>query len=101
MRFHASDMIMNIHSDASYHSKKEREVTLADFFFMGWMPKDKKSIKLNGTFHTNSGIMRFIIASAAEAELGALFHNCQTGKVFLTNISQPWPPTTKNSCTLR
>ena len=32
--------------------------------------------------------MRFVVASAAEAELGALFHNCQTGMIF-----QPQPQT--------
>ncbi len=39
-------------------------------------------IKLNGAFHTNSSIMQFVVASAAEEELGALFHNCQTGMIF-------------------
>jgi hypothetical protein len=54
---------------------------------MGWMPKDNKPIKLNGVFHTNSAIMRFVVASAAEAELGALFHNCQTGIFFLQTLN--------------
>jgi hypothetical protein len=51
-------------------------------FFMGWMPKDNERIQLNGAFHMNSTIMRFAVASAAEAELGALFYNCQTEIIF-------------------
>jgi hypothetical protein len=49
---------------------------------MGWIPTEGKPIKLNGAFHINSSILQFIVASAAEAELGALFHNCQTGIIF-------------------
>jgi hypothetical protein len=49
---------------------------------MGWMPKDNKPIKSNGAFHKNSTIVRFVVASAAKAKLGALFHNCQTGIFF-------------------
>ncbi len=82
VRFHASDMIMNILFDASYLSKKGVRSQACGHFFMGWMPKDGESIKLNGSFHSNSSIMRFVVASAAEAELGALFHNCQAGMIF-------------------
>jgi hypothetical protein len=49
---------------------------------MGWMPKNGEPIKLNGAFYTSSSIMRFVVASAAEAELGSLFHNCQTNMIF-------------------
>ncbi len=38
--------------------------------------------KLNGTFHTLCAILRFVVASAAEAILGALFLNCQEGMIF-------------------
>jgi hypothetical protein len=43
---------------------------------MGWMPQDGKPIRLNGAFHVSTTILRFVVASAAEAELGALYHNC-------------------------
>jgi hypothetical protein len=38
---------------------------------MGWMLKNNELIKLNGAFHTNTTIMRFVVASTAEAKLGA------------------------------
>jgi len=40
--------------------------------------------------------MRFVVASAAEAELGALFRNCQDGIIFrltLSNLGHPQPKT--------
>jgi hypothetical protein len=82
VRFHASDMILNIHSDASYLSEANARSRACGHFFMGWMPKNGKSICINGAFHVSTTILRFVVASAAEAELGALYHNCQTGIIF-------------------
>jgi hypothetical protein len=39
-------------------------------------------------------ILHFVVASAAKAELGTLYHNCQTGIIFqltLTETSHPQP----------
>jgi hypothetical protein len=82
VRFHASDMILNIHSDASYLLEANARSRACGHFFMGWMPKDGESIRINGAFHVSTTILRFVVASAAEAELGALYHNCQTGIIF-------------------
>ena len=87
---------MNIHFGALYLSKSKAQSRGCRNFFMGWMPKDGKPIGLNGGFYTNTTIMRFVVASAAEAELGALFYNCQTGMIFgqtLANIGHPQPKT--------
>jgi hypothetical protein len=75
-------MVMNIHSDASYLSKPGAHSWACGHFFMGWMPRNGDTIKLNRAFHTSLTIMRFVIASAAEVELGVLFHNCQTAMIF-------------------
>ncbi len=82
VRFRASDMVMNIHSDASYLSGINSCSRSCRHFFMGWMPKIDGPIRLNGAFYVNTTILRFVMASAAEAELGALFHNCQDGIIF-------------------
>jgi hypothetical protein len=82
VRFHVSNMVMNIHSDASYLSESGARSRECGHFFMGWMPKNGEPIQMNGAFYTSSVIMRFVVASAAEAELGALFHNFQTGMIF-------------------
>jgi hypothetical protein len=82
VRYHALDMIMNIHSDASYFSKTKARSRACGHFFMGWMPKNGEPIKLNGALYVNTTILKFVVASAAEAEVGALFHNCQDGIIF-------------------
>jgi hypothetical protein len=45
---------------------------------MGWMPEDDEPIMLNGPLYMSANIMRFVVALAAEAELGStLYHDCQ------------------------
>ncbi len=82
VHFHASDMVMNIHSDASYLSETKARSRACGHFFMGWMPKNREPFQLNGAFYVNMTILRFVVASTAEAKLGALFHNCQDGIIF-------------------
>jgi len=94
VRFRASDMVMNIHSDASYLSEPKARSRACGRFFMGTLPKDGEPIKLNGAFHTLCSILRFVVASAAEAELGAHFLNCQEGMIFkatLEDLGHPQP----------
>jgi hypothetical protein len=93
VRFYASEMIMNIHSDASYLSETKSCSRTCGHFFMGWLPQDDAPIRINGAFHVSTNIIRFVVASAAEAELGALFHNCQTGIIFrkIEDMGHPQP----------
>jgi hypothetical protein len=96
VRFYASDMIMNINLDASYLSETGACSRACGHFFMGWMPKHGEPIKINGAFYVNATIMKFMVASTAEAELGALFHNCQDGIIFrktLVDMGHPQPKT--------
>ena len=44
IRFKASDMIMNVHSDASYLSESDAHSPACGHFFMGWSPKDSDPI---------------------------------------------------------
>jgi hypothetical protein len=82
IQFRASDMVLNIHSDASYLTERNGRSRACRQFFMGSLPEDRKPIKLNGAFHTLCSILRFVVASAAEAELQMLFRNCQEGMIF-------------------
>ncbi len=52
------------------------------------MLKNKEPICLNGAFHVILTIMRFVVASAAEAKLSALYHNCQTGMIFRLTLKE-------------
>ena len=68
VRYYAFDMILNIHSDASYLSKPQARSRIAREFFMGSVPVNGKPVKLNGAGFIMCGILRFVVASAAEAE---------------------------------
>jgi hypothetical protein len=94
--FHASDMIMNIHSNASYLSKADAHSQACGHFFMGWSPQNGNPIQLNGAFFTLGAILRFVDASAVEAELGTLFLNCKESMIFhltLKELGHPQPKT--------
>jgi hypothetical protein len=82
VRFHASDMIMNIHSDAFYLSETKARSRACGHFFMGRLPKAGNPIKLNGSFHVSTTILPFVVVSAPKADLGRLYPNCQMGIVF-------------------
>lgn len=73
-------MHLNIHSNASYLTEPKACSCLGEFYFLGSKPIEGKPIQLNGAIHVNASVCKFVIASAAEAELGALFYNCQDGK---------------------
>jgi hypothetical protein len=89
-------MILNIHSDASYLSEPKARSRLGGTFFMGSAPKDGTPIQLNGPILALANICKFVVASAAEAELGALFYNCQDGTILrltLEELGHPQPAT--------
>jgi hypothetical protein len=88
MKFKSSDMIMNIHSDASYLSEANARSRVCGHFFMEWDTKDGNPIKLNGAFFTLCTILRFVVTSAAEAELGALFLNCKEGVILRMTLEE-------------
>ena len=54
IQFHKSDMIMNIHLDASYLLEPNAQSRTCGYFFMGSMPRKGQPINLNGAFHVNT-----------------------------------------------
>jgi hypothetical protein len=95
IHFRASNMIMNGHSNASYLSGANARSRACGHFFMGWTTKDGDPIKLNGAFFTLCTILRFVVASAAKAELGALFLNCKEGMIFRMTLEESGHPQPK------
>ena len=96
VRFRASNMVLNIHSDASYLNAPNARSRIGGHFFLGWLPQDNYPIRLNGAIHVISTILKFVAASAAEAELGALFVNAKEGRIIrliLHELGHPQPPT--------
>jgi hypothetical protein len=94
IRYHASDMILHIHSDASYLSVLNTRSRLRGLFFLG--NKSPEQDTLNGYILNVASIIKNVVASAAESEVGACFHNAQSGaplRVTLTELGHTQPPT--------
>ena len=82
IRFHASDMCLAIDSDASYLSESKARSREAGYFRLTDHPdkvKDGEMPTHNGPILIVSGIMKNVMASAAEAETGASFTYDQEG----------------------
>jgi hypothetical protein len=75
IRYRASDMSLNIHSDASYLSAPKAQSHAGGYFFLGSIPQDAELIFINGAIHITCTILKLVAALATEAELGALFLN--------------------------
>ena len=76
IRYTASDMVLHIHSDASYLSEPRARRRTGGHYFLGDilpdMPKPPTTrTRLNGPIHSMSRIMSNVMGSAAEAEIGA------------------------------
>ena len=96
IRYHASNIILNVHSNASFHSASRARSRAGGYYFLGDIPQDDKPIKLNGAIYVLCTILKLVAASAAEAELGALFLNAQEAKIMrltLKELGHSQPPT--------
>jgi hypothetical protein len=84
IRYHASNMILHIHSDASYLSVSNARRRLGG------------QETINGSILNVASVIKKVVASAAESEVGACFHNAHSGaplKVTLTELGHTQPPT--------
>jgi hypothetical protein len=86
IRYHASDMILNIHSDASYLSVSKARSRLGSLFFLG--NKYPKQETLNRSILNVAAVIKNVVASAAESKVGAGFHNAQSGAPLRVTLSE-------------
>ena len=104
IRYHASQMILWIESDASYLTAPKARSRAAGYFYLSDKPTNPDEPPgpndppptPNGAVHVLCQIMREVMSSAAEAELGALFHNAKEGcslRIALEEMGHPQPPT--------
>jgi hypothetical protein len=94
IRYHASDMILHIHSDASYLSVSNARSRLGGLSFLG--NKSPEQETLNRSILNVAAVVKNVVACAAESEVGACFHNAQSGaplRVTLTDLGHTQPPT--------
>jgi hypothetical protein len=69
IRYHTSDMILHIHSDASYLSVSNAQSRLGGLFFLG--NKSPEQDTLNGSILNVAAVIKNVAASASESEVGA------------------------------
>jgi hypothetical protein len=102
IRYHASDMILHIHSDTSYLSENEAKSRAGGFFYMGSNTKTDKKLT-NGAILIISKVLKNEMSSAAETEIGAVFINAKEGAVLRTTLEElgqpqlPMPMETDNT----
>jgi hypothetical protein len=91
---HASDMILHIQSDASYLSVSNARSRLGGLFFCGNKPPLEDT--LNGSILNVASVIKNVVSSAAESEVGSCFQNAQSGaplRVTLAELGHIQPTT--------
>eukprot|EP00804_Cyclotella_cryptica_P029413 CCRYP_013352-RA/>CCRYP_013352-RA protein AED:0.16 eAED:0.24 QI:0/0/0/1/0.2/0.16/6/0/1158 len=91
--YRASNMILAVHSDASYLSETKACSRAGGHFFLS---EDDPSPRNNGAILTLAQIIKPVMSSAAEAELGALYINARETipqRHLLNELGHPQPPT--------
>eukprot|EP00957_Ditylum_brightwellii_P206998 15350999-Ditylum_brightwellii.AAC.2 len=100
IQYFASDMILNIHTDASYFSEPNAHSKAGGHYFLGSVPQQGQPILLNGAVHTLRQVIKHITASTAEAEVAGMFMIAQQGLSMhraLMEMGHPQPPTPMHS----
>jgi hypothetical protein len=96
-------MQLAIESDASYLSISKARSQAAGFFNLTSNQGLSNSSPYNGPIHVYCCVMKEVLSSAAEAELGVLFHNSKEAcplQIALTEMGHPQnatPLSTDNS----
>jgi hypothetical protein len=95
IRYHASDMILSVCSDAAYLVLPNARSRAAGLFFLSdrhSTTSNPPSPKLNGPIHVLCKTLRTVAASASEAETGALFLNAQEAVPMITALQEMGHP---------
>jgi hypothetical protein len=99
IRYHASDMVLAICSDAAYLVLPNARSRAAGHFFLTTLASatsSPPSPTSNGAVHILCKTLRTVAASASEAEIGALFLNAQDAipiRTALLEMGHPQPDT--------
>ena len=91
--YHASDMVLAGHSDASYLSKTKSRIRACGHFFMS---NNTYFLLSNVAVLTVAKIIKAVVSSASEAELGALSINCKEAiptRQAMEEMGHKQPPT--------
>ena len=93
LTFSASNMVLNVHSDASYLTEPKARSRAGGHFFLSDNSEDPRD---NGAVLNTAQIIKNVMSSAAEAEIGALFINSRQAipaRVAVEELGHTQPPT--------
>ncbi len=101
LTYQASDMVLIVHSDASYLSEPKAQSRAGGHFFMS---SDVANPHKNGAVLNIAQLIKAVMSSAAETKLGALFINAREAvpmRQLLTEMghAQPSTPNQTNNST--
>ena len=81
LTFWPSDLVLFVHSDASYASETNSRSRAGGFFYLGWRHISGNN-QINGGLGSLSKIMPNVLSSAAESEYASLFMNARRACIF-------------------
>ena len=93
LTYRASDMVLAIHSDASYLNERHSRSRVGGHHFLS---SNAEIPPNNGAVLNISQIIKALMASAAESEMGGLFINAKHAvpqRTLLIEMGHPQPPT--------
>jgi hypothetical protein len=94
LTYKASNMVLAIHSNESYLSKPKARSRAGGHMFMA----GRNDIPTNnGAVLNILHIIRAVMSSTAEAELGALFFNVKNRPLHAPHAQRTWPPPATNT----
>ena len=92
IQYKPSEMILCLHSDASYLTEPKARSRTGGHFYMG----NTTDNKLNGPILNPTGVIKVVTSSAAEAEIAGVFTNMKEAVALrntLEEMGHPQPPT--------
>ena len=93
-------MVLRVDSDASYLSEPNAKSRVGGYFYLDGEEDPPPDKRPNGAVHVECAILKNIMSSAAESEIGGLFVNGQTAcpiRVTLEEMKHPQPVTPLNT----
>jgi hypothetical protein len=78
LKYRASDMILKIHSDASYNAEPKGRSRGGGHYYLGDKPSATPE-QPQGPLLNRSNVIKNVMGSATEAEVGALYDNLREG----------------------
>ena len=92
MGYCASEMALQIHSDASYLSVTKGRSQAGGHIYLGTKSNSTEPMLNNGAILTISGIIKHVMSSVAEAELAGLFINAKEGEILCNTLEEMGHP---------